>query len=366
VRVNFRPRLALLAASLTVGAAPQVLAAPDSTPGTAEQAAQVQEPAREHKQPWRGPLEVENERPLQSAFLFARPQTPDVLARGEHKFGLQLDVANDLLLPRDSSSGARVQEDFETQRGRLTVARGLGSSAQIEFEARLSARNGGILDGQISAYHRLLGLPAVGRDNPRGRGFYPNGRSIFFFRDANGNGIDEGSAIGLGDSLVTLKKQISQGRAPIAARALLKLPTGSASRVLGSGGFDAGLNLDARLPLASRVALNASMGAFAWGSSDIPNARRGGASGSLALEYRGRRTSIVAQTLAEARAVRTGVSFADRAPVIVSVGFKRDVGRGKMLWACFSENGDYQNYSAPFFGSIGPDYSLSVGFEVRR
>jgi len=60
------------------------------------------------------------------------------------------------------------------------------------------------------------------------------------------------------------------------------------------------------------------------------------------------------------------VAFADRAPVIVSVGLKHDVGRDKRLWACFSENGDYVNYHAPFLGNIGPDYSLSVGFELRR
>ncbi len=334
----------------------QVLAAP----------VQPAQPVEDAGAAWRGPLEVENERPLQAAFLFARPQAPDVLGRGQRKLGLQLDVANDLLIPRASPAGARVEEDFETQKLRLGYARGLGSKAEVEFETRLLARNGGILDGLLESYHRLLGLPGVGLDNPRGRSAIPNGRSVFFFRDAQGNGINEGSAFGLGDSVVTLKRQLAGGRVPVAARVLLKIPTASASRVLGSGAFDAGLSLDARLPISNRLAFSAGVGAFAWGRSDIPDARRSGASGSLALEYRGRRTSIVAQTLGETRAVQTGVAFADRAPVIVSVGLKHDVGRDKRLWACFSENGDYVNYHAPFLGNIGPDYSLSVGFELRR
>jgi hypothetical protein len=340
-------------ALLALGAAPRLQA-------------QVLEPTQTAaRSAWRGPLEVENERPLQAAFLFARPQSPDVLATNQQRFGLQLDIANNLLVPRDSN-GSRVEEDFETQRLRFFYARGLKNNLQIDFETRISARNGGILDGAIDAYHRALSLPAVGRDNPRGRDFYPNGRTVFSFRDANGNGINEGRAFGLGDSVVTLKKQISNRRVPVSARALVKIPTGSGSQVIGSGGFDAGLNLDARLALSNRVALNAGAGVFAWGHSDIANARRNGFSGSLALEYRGRRTSIIAQTMAETRAVTTGNSFADKTPVIVSVGFKRDVGKNRMLWASFSENGDYQNYRAPFFGNIGPDYSLSVGMSWRR
>jgi len=330
--------------------APQVLADPIQDAGDA----------------WRGPLEVENERPLQSSFLFARPQAPDVLARGERKLGLQLDVANDLLIPRDGPRGQHVEEDFETQKLRLSYVRGLGKQAQLEVEAQLVARDGGVLDGLLASYHHLLGLAGSGLDNPLGRDAYPKGRSVFFFRDAGGNGVNQGSAFGLGDSLLTLKRQLSSGRVPLAARLLLKIPTGSGSKVLGSGGLDAGLNLDARLPISKHLAFNASVGAFAWGRSDIPDARRNGVSGTLALEYRGRHTSIIAQTTGETRAVRTGNPFADRTPVVASVGFKHDVGRNKMLWACFSENGDYHNYRAPILGNIAPDYTLSVGFEVRR
>jgi len=38
----------------------------------------------------------------------------------------------------------------------------------------------------------------------------------------------------------------------------------------------------------------------------------------------------------------------------------------KRLWASFSEKGDYHNFKAPFFGKVGPDFTLGLAFEVRR
>ena len=48
---------------------------------------------------WQGPLPVENERPLQSLFLHFSAENPDVLPRGAKRLGLQLDIANNLLIP---------------------------------------------------------------------------------------------------------------------------------------------------------------------------------------------------------------------------------------------------------------------------
>ena len=63
--------------------------------------------------------------------------------------------------------------------------------------------------------------------------------------------------------------------------------------------------------------------------------------------------------------VTTGNAFADRTPVIASVGYKRQWKSGA-LWAFFSENGDYTNYGAPFFGNIGPDLTFRFGYEFRK
>jgi hypothetical protein len=323
--------------------------------------------ARLQAQPrdWRGPLPIENQRPFQATFLHLPAQNPDVLARNQAQIGVQFDLANHLLIP-NPSNGAVVREDFETARAKIEFRRGLGRGLEAAVAVQAFARGGGVLDGPISFYHRLLGLGGDGPDNPQGRDETARGRDILFFQDANGNGVNEDGGYGLGDTSFSLKRQISSGKFASAARFGLKIPTGSSGKIFGSGGFDGAIGLDARLALASNLALFGQVAALKFGGADVPNSDKNGAQGGLGFEYRGRRASIVAQIDAQTRTVTTGNRFADRTPVLASVGYKRDLSRNRRIWASFSENGDYHNFNAPFFGNIGPDFTLSLGFEVRR
>ena len=314
---------------------------------------------------WNGPLPAENSRPLQQIFLHLPPANPDVLPKNKSALGVQLDIANNLLIP-DVTNGARVEEDFETQRLLISYRRGLGRDLEARLDAQLIARNGGVLDGFIQGYHDLFGLEGNGQDVPFGRGNIAKGRSVFSFADAQGRGVNEGDAFGLGDTTLSLSRQLGGGKLASAARLGVKLPTGNGNKILGSGGFDAGLSFDARYQFARNWALFGNAGAYAYGGSDVPNARSNGLSGGLGLERRvGKGQSVVAQIDAASRVVTTGNAFADRAPVIASVGYKRQWKSGA-LWAYFSENGDYTNYDAPFFGNIGPDLTFRFGYEFRR
>lgn len=315
---------------------------------------------------WNGPLPVQNERPFQSAFLHFDPQTPEVLGKNGTRYGVAFHVANDLLIP-DVSNGSRVEEDFETGRIQLNYSRGLGNGWEAGVRANVIVRDNGILDGPIEFYHRLLGLEGNGPDNPAGRDNIPRNRDILFFQDANGNGVNVASASGLGDTTLEVRRQLGTGRFASAARLGVKIPTGSDSRILGSGGFDAGLGLDARYAFGSRLALFGNANAFMYGGSGIPNAKSSGLGGGLGLEFKaGKRDSVLAQVDAQSRTITTGNSFADKTPVIASVGYKHRFGDGKTLFASFSENGDFTNYHTPYIANIAPDLTLSVGFEWRR
>ena len=314
---------------------------------------------------WNGPLPAENSRPLNQIFLHLPPANPDVLAKNQSALGVQLDVANNLLIPL-ATAGGSVAEDFETQRLMLQYRRGLGRDFEARLDAQLIARNGGVLDGFIQGYHDLFGLEGNGEDVPFGRGNLAKGRSVFAFSDANGRGVNAGNAFGLGDTTLSLQRQLSRGKLASAARFGVKLPTGSGSKILGSGGLDAGLGLDARYNFARNWALFGNAGAYAYGDSDIPNAKNNGLSGGLGFERRiGKGQSIIAQINADSRVVTTGNAFADRTPVVASVGYKRQWKSGA-LWAFFSENGDYTNYNAPFFGNVAPDLTFRFGYEFRR
>ena len=323
-------------------------------------------PAIVHAQSqWNGPLPAENARPLQSVFLHLRPDNPDVLAPKQSALGIQLDIANDLLIPKPDAGGV-VEEDFETQRLLVFYRRGLGRRLEARLDTQIIARNGGILDGFIQGYHDILGINGNGQDNPVGRGNRAKGRAVLAFQNANGTGISGGRAFGLGDTTLSLSRQLAAGRFAAAARGAVKLPTGSGGKVLGSGGFDGGLGVDARFQFARNWALFGNAGAYLYGGADVPDAKKHGLSGGLGLERRvGKGQSVVAQINADSRVVSTGNSFADRAPVVASVGYKRQWQSGA-LWAFFSENGDYTNYNAPFFGNIAPDLTFRVGYEFRR
>ena len=315
---------------------------------------------------WNGPLPVRNERPFQSAFLHFEPLSPDVSPRGQGSYGLAFHVANNLLIPRDSL-GSQVEEDFETGRAELHFSRGVGHNTEVGARVNFLVRDGGSFDNFISFYHRVFGLPGNGPDNPRGRDNIPRGRDILRFRDAQGNGVNQGGAFGFGDTILEARRALSSGDFASTVRLGLKIPTGNGTRILGSGGTDFGIGLDARRAFGSRLALFGDVGAFVYGNSKIPNAAKSGAQAGLGFELRaGNRDSFVAQIDAQTRTVRTGNSFADRVPVLASVGYKRRLSKRKTLFVSFSENGDYTNYHAPAFGNIGPDLTLSVGLQVRR
>ena len=323
-------------------------------------------PAIAHAQSaWNGPLPAENSRPLNQIFLHLPPANPDVLIKNHSALGVQLDIANDLLIPA-ATAGGSVEEDFETQRLMLGYRRGLGRDFEARLDAQLIARNGGILDGFIQNYHDLFGLQGNGDDNPVGRGNRAQNRSVFAFSDANGRGVNQTNAFGWGDTTLSLSRQLSRGQFASAARIGVKLPTGSGNKILGSGGFDGGVAVDARTQFARNWALFGSAGAYFYGGADVPNAKNNGLSGGLGFERRvGKGQSVIAQIDAQSRAVTTGNAFADRTPVIASVGYKRQWNSGA-LWAFFSENGDYTNYNAPFFGNIAPDLTFRFGYEFRR
>jgi hypothetical protein len=311
---------------------------------------------------------LENERPFQAIFLNLPAQNPDVLARGATTFGLQMDIANDLLSPNPGPGGEIVVEDFETQRLKVSWRRGIGRDMEYGVGTNLTARNGGFLDPVIEAVHKIFDTEGNGfATGGVKRANIPRGRSILTFTNTAGQTIAEGSAFGLGDTSLWMKKQLSHGKLSSSARVALKVPTGSEGHVIGSGGFDAGVALDARLRLAKRWALWGNAGAAKYGNSSIPGSEGSGTWGSLGYEWRvGQRDSVIGQITAASRTVTTGNPFADRTPVIISLGYKKQVSPKGSYWLAFSENGDYRNFKSQLLGSIGPDFTVSFGYEFKH
>lgn len=318
---------------------------------------------------FRGPADLTNARPYHLLFLAFSPEDARTLPCGQSSVGLRLDVANTLLLP-DPKQGAVVEEDTETQRVTLKFRQGLGGATDVTVRVPFLARNGGAFDDLVKIYHYSVGLVRSSPDVFVGRPQVPSYRSILRFLRPDGTAVvDAHPAAGLGDVSLVLKHTLRDTpRTGIALRLGLKLPTGDAGQILGSGGVDAGLDVDLATRLRGRRAVFVNLGYILMQKDrDIETAATRQFQYTLGTEWLVRgHNSIVLQTQGGSRVVRTGNRHADAPPATLSLAFKRQAGPNTVYTFGFTENGDIFGYKLPFIADIGPDATFTAGVEWRR
>ncbi len=318
----------------------------------------------------RGPIPIRDMRPYQLLFLQFLPESPDTTPARHMRFGLQFDVANNLLAP-DPTGSATIVEDNETQRLLISWRRGIRRGEEVAVFLPIEWRNGGFMDGILRWYHRFWGMPGNLDDDPVGRDNTPDYRSILYIADQQGRVLlDQGNAFGLGELSATWKRSLGPAtpRSNLAGRLGLKLPTGNPGLVLGSGGVDAGACLDARYNVGRDVILYANVGGVLMGhATRVPGARSGMVQTLFGAEYRpNNRDSFLWQFDGSSAAVRTGNWFADRWQATATFGYKRVMDRHLLLYASFSENGDILGYHWQALTNVGPDFTITAGLQWFR
>ncbi len=222
-----------------------------------------------------------NRSPLAGLHAPLPPQPSDLPAEGRVRLRLTAEAASHFIW--DDRSDERVRFDGETQVVRLAAAWGLGWG-EVGAELPVVAHNGGVFDGFIEGWHRFFHLPQGGRDEA------PHG--LLEHRYEGGGEVRkelDGPAWGLGDAWVWAGREVP---APVGAtgalRGWVRLPTGRADDLLGSGSVQGGIRVD----LAGRVsALRAGWyaGAAAWAGTPgrvVPERRRPwGIGGNLGAEW---------------------------------------------------------------------------------
>ena len=212
-------------------------------------------------------------RDLQAPFV-VRDQNP-LLAGFGLPTAMPSDIPDDLTGRFDLywGSSALMQErgneallvDAETREARLTL-QGSFMDGGIGWQLQLPYRytGGGNLDSFIDSWHDTFGLPDGARSAlPRDQ------IGIAYTRAGTRELNINSSATGAGDIQAAIGYQMPNDLAVLAAWLTLKLPTGDADKLTGSGGTDVSLLLAAQRQLSARWSVFGQAAATYLGEGDL-------------------------------------------------------------------------------------------------
>jgi len=176
--------------------------------------------------------------PLTVVFGFP-DSTEGATTRPAGQHGLSLTLASASHNVEATGGDERLAFDGETSR--VAVAWRYGASDRLEFGTEVSYlwHHSGNLDSLIDEWHDVFGLP----DGPRDR--REQDRLDFSYLDDQGNSVKlQRNTHGLGDVRLSAGWQLPGSPAHRQVlRLSVKLPSGDAGRLLGSGGTDLSLGL---------------------------------------------------------------------------------------------------------------------------
>lgn len=153
--------------------------------------------------------------------------------------------------------------DGESYRFTLRGVLGLGNGWETGIEAPVIRHSGGFLDAFIVDWHDLFGLPQLGRDQ------VANGQLRYQYRRGNTTRINVNSSdTGLGDIVLFAGRKLRFGQRS-ALRMQIKLPTGEADRLFGSGGTDLALALQSDYAVAHTWQFYGGVGGAYLGRGDV-------------------------------------------------------------------------------------------------
>jgi hypothetical protein len=186
------------------------------------------------------PLQLRHLSPL--ALLFGLPPTEAglLVPTGRFEGRLLLEGANHFSVHEEA--GEVLTLDGETYRATVSLRSGVADRLELGLDIPYLAHEKGVFDGFIEEFHEAFGL----LDNSRGDS--PSNELIYrYLRAGRTRFAMEEPVSGIGDLLVSGALQLwRQGEASsraIALRSTLKLPTGDAGKLTGSGATDISLGL---------------------------------------------------------------------------------------------------------------------------
>lgn len=300
------------------------------------------------------PILTRNHRALSLAFLRLPPRS-SVLEPGRSEWNLNWTEANDLR-KSEKPGGGELMEDYEIARFSVSWRRALSPGREVGIELPLVSRGSGFLDSIIDWWHaHLLGWAHPLRDGT------PRNQCQIAFPD----GTRFGSATGFGDVSGFFTESLN---ANTSATLAVKLPTGNANDLTGSGGLDVGAAVQWSKMIWPKWSAGAQVGLVYQGQpAKLEGGRIWADQEALWLVWlKNSKDSWIVQWQSEASPLRSHIPASDATHRIVTFGYRRKVSESQQWEAFFTEDRDLFAGKWPEGANTGPDFTIGLTYTIRK
>ncbi|OGT21870.1 MAG: hypothetical protein A2V90_01120 [Gammaproteobacteria bacterium RBG_16_57_12] len=215
------------------------------------------------------PFYTADQNPFIQIFGLPYLETDAPLAQGGQRVRVALDITNSIILGANHVESIEI--DGETYRTTLVYRYGLGRGRELGFDLPYVSHEDGAFDHFIDDWHDTFGLSGRWRE---GRAYYLLNYS--YQRDGVQHNYVTERRRGIGDMRLVGGLPLYRSEDDAARRgylrAILKLPTGAAEDLLGSGAADAALSVsasDSGIFQAWHVTLFGAGGILWLGNGDV-------------------------------------------------------------------------------------------------
>jgi hypothetical protein len=215
------------------------------------------------------PIYVANQNPFVQIFGLPKAEPGTITPSGKHEAGFLYQVSNNAISADEG--GESIIWDGETAQYNLRFRYGVSERLELGMDVPYTDHSGGYLDSLIRKFHDLFGM-----SNERQEEFDKN--QIHYQLQENGTTTFEmkDRAHGFGDlrfsAAIPLMGGSTQEQRHLALRPQLKLPTGDAQSLLGSGGTDISMGLaysDFETLRKLNMVLSSHAGALYMGNAEV-------------------------------------------------------------------------------------------------
>ena len=209
------------------------------------------------------PFLTHDQNPLVMIYGLPLPTAAKIIQHNKTRISTSLNISN--TINAELNNNELLFIDAETYQLNLLFEYGLSKNWMLRAQLPLVSHNGGFLDSWIDNYHDLLNLPEHIRPlHPVDQlqiNYQLNGTPLINLQQRTS---------GVGDLSIQLGYQVkSESKLHISYWSSLKLPTGDAQKLTGSGSTDLALWLSADTGLSNDKWLYGNLGAMFMSDGDV-------------------------------------------------------------------------------------------------